>query len=84
MIGYLMVRGDVHIVAYAKALEKLTGADVGRLLPIPSVSNKQFPEAAKLEAEGLHTIVWQWNQSDLLTRSGKSGRVHIPRTARNW
>ena len=61
MVGYLLVRGGVHIVAYAKALEKLTGADVGRLLPIPSVSNKQFPEAAKLEAEGLHTIMWRWS-----------------------
>jgi Mn-containing catalase len=28
MVGYLLVRGGVHIVAYAKALEKLTGADV--------------------------------------------------------
>ncbi len=68
MIGYLLVRGGVHIVAYAKALEKLTGADVGRLLPIPSVSNKQFPEAAKLEAEGLHTIMWHWSPSDQYTQ----------------
>lgn len=68
MIGYLLVRGGVHIVAYAKALEKLTGADVGRLLPIPSVSNKQFPEAAKLEAEGLHTIMWHWSPSDHYTQ----------------
>jgi Mn-containing catalase len=71
MIGYLLVRGGVHIVAYAKALEKLTGADVGRLLPIPSVSNKQFPEAAKLEAEGLHTIMWRWSQSDLFHQIGE-------------
>ena len=71
MIGYLLVRGGVHIVAYAKALEKLTGADVGRLLPIPSVSNKQFPEAAKLEAEGLHTIMWRWSQSDLYEQIGE-------------
>jgi Mn-containing catalase len=71
MIGYLLVRGGVHIVAYAKALEKLTGADVGRLLPIPSVSNKRFPEAAKLEAEGLHTIMWCWSQSDLYEQIGQ-------------
>jgi len=45
MIGYLLGRGGVHIVAYAKALEKLTGADVGRLLPIHSVSNKQFQKS---------------------------------------
>ena len=59
MVGYLLVRGGVHIVAYAKALEKLTGADVGRLLPIPDVSNKNFREAMKHEAKGLHTIMWK-------------------------
>jgi Mn-containing catalase len=64
MIGYLLVRGGVHIVAYAKALEKLTGADVGRLLPIPDISNKKFPEAMKLEAEGLHRIMWHWSPDD--------------------
>ena len=28
MMGYLLVRGGVHQVAYAKALEQLTGASV--------------------------------------------------------
>lgn len=64
MTGYLLVRGGVHIVAYAKALEKLTGVPVGGLLPIPDVSNKKFPEAMKLEAEGLHTIMWRWSPND--------------------
>ena len=50
MVGFLLVRGGVHIVAYAKALEKLTGVDVGKLLPIPDISNKKFPEVA--EARG--------------------------------
>ena len=59
VIGYLLVRGGVHVVAYAKALEVLTGANVGALLPIPDVSNKKFPEAYKLEEEqGLHTIMY--------------------------
>jgi Manganese containing catalase len=58
------VRGGVHIVAYAKALEKLTGADVGRVLPIPDVSNKKFPEAMKHEANGLHTIMWKFSPED--------------------
>ena len=58
-VGYLLVRGGVHVVAYAKALEVLTGANVGALLPIPDVSNKKFPEARKLEeSEGLHTIMY--------------------------
>jgi len=64
MVGYLLVRGGVHIVAYAKAIEKLTGVDVGKLLPIPDVSNKQFPEAAKLEEQGLHRIMFRWSPVD--------------------
>ena len=52
MVGYLLVRGGVHIVAYAKALEKLSGVDVGKLLPIPDISNKRFPEARKYEEQG--------------------------------
>ena len=61
MIGYLLVRGGVHIVAYAKALEKLSGADVGKLLPIPDISNKKFPEAKAHEDKGLHTKLYQFS-----------------------
>jgi Mn-containing catalase len=71
MCGYLLVRGGVHIVAYAKALEKLTGTPVGGLLPIPDVSNKKFPEAMALEAQGLHTIMWKWCPSDTYTQVGE-------------
>ena len=64
MVGYLLVRGGVHIVAYAKALEKLTGVDVGKLLPIPDISNKRFPEAAKREKKGLHQILFRFSPDD--------------------
>jgi Mn-containing catalase len=64
MLGYLLVRGGVHIVAYAKALEKLTGVDVGKLLPIPDISNKRFPEAKKHEAKGLHQILYRFSPND--------------------
>src|SRR6187551_1210472 len=64
MVGFLLVRGGVHIVAYARALEKLTGADVGKLLPIPDISNKQFPEARKLEEQGLHRVMFRWSPDD--------------------
>jgi Mn-containing catalase len=63
-VGFLLVRGGVHIVAYAKALEKLSGVDVGKLLPIPDISNKRFPEAAKHEARGLHRILYQFSPQD--------------------
>jgi Mn-containing catalase len=64
MVGYLLVRGGVHIVAYAKALEKLTGVDVGKMLPIPDISNKQFPEARKHEERGLHRILYRFSIDD--------------------
>lgn len=47
MVEFLLVRGGVHIVAYAKALEGLSGVAVGKLLPIPDISNKRFPESGR-------------------------------------
>lgn len=64
MVGYLLVRGGVHVVAYARALEKLTGADLGKLFPIPDISNKKFPEARKLEEKGLHRIMFRFSPDD--------------------
>lgn len=70
MVGYLLVRGGVHVVAYAKALEELTGVAVGKLLPMPELSNKRFPHARKLEAEGLHQILYRFSATDY-TRLGE-------------
>jgi Mn-containing catalase len=64
LVGYLLVRGGVHIVAYAKALEKLTGVNVGGLLPIPDISNKKFPESKKHEDAGLHRILYRFSPND--------------------
>ncbi len=64
MVGYLLVRGGTHIVAYAKALEALTGVDVGKLLPIPDLSNKRFPEAMAHEARGLHQVMYRMSPDD--------------------
>ena len=64
MVGYLLVRGGTHIVAYAKALEALSGVDVGKLLPIPDISNKRFPEALKHEAKGLHRVMYRMSPDD--------------------
>lgn len=69
-VGYLLVRGGVHVVAYAKALEELTGVNVGKLLPMPELSNKKFPEAKKLEDQGLHQILYRFSPSDY-TRIGE-------------
>ena len=64
MVGYLLVRGGTHIVAYAKALEALSGVDVGKLLPIPDISNERFPEALKHEAKGLHRVMYRMSPDD--------------------
>ncbi len=64
LVGYLLVSGGTHIVAYAKALEKLTGADVGKILPIPDISNKKYPEARKLEETGRHLTLFKHSPKD--------------------
>ena len=64
VVGYLLVRGGVHIVAYAKALEALTGVEVGKLLPIPDISNKKLPDAKVHEDRGLHRILYRFSPSD--------------------
>ena len=64
LTGFLLVRGGVHIVAYARALEVLTGADLSKLFPIPDISNKAFPEAKVLEDAGLHRILYRNNPKD--------------------
>jgi Mn-containing catalase len=64
MLGYLFVRGGVHALAYAKALENLTGVEMKKMLPIPRVENKMFPEAKKFEAEGSHRKLYRFSPND--------------------
>src|SRR5829696_3850602 len=55
MLGYLFVRGGVHALAYAKALEELTGVDVKKMLPIPNLRDADFKEARPFVDRGLHS-----------------------------
>jgi Mn-containing catalase len=64
MLGYLFVRGGVHALAYAKALEQLTGVQMSKMLPIPRVENKTFPEAKKFEAMGSHRKLYRFSPND--------------------
>src|SRR5690625_7725613 len=54
MLGYLFVRGGVHALAYARALETLTGVEMSKMLPIPKQENEVLPEAKKVEEMGMH------------------------------
>jgi Mn-containing catalase len=43
---------------------ELTGVQVGKLLPIPDISNKRFPDAKKYEDRGLHRILYRFSPAD--------------------
>jgi Mn-containing catalase len=64
MIGYLLVRGGVHILAYGKALEVATGVDVTKMVPIPNLSNRAFDAARKYEEMGVHQRLYTWSDED--------------------
>jgi len=64
MIGYLLVRGGVHIQAYAKALEIITGVDVTKILPVPRLDNKAFDAARPWEERGEHRRLYTFSDND--------------------
>jgi Mn-containing catalase len=64
MLGYLFVRGGVHALAYARALETLTGVEMSKMLPIPNIGNKVFPEARKFMEAGLHMKLYRFTQAE--------------------
>ncbi|EGL82314.1 manganese containing catalase [Caldalkalibacillus thermarum TA2.A1] len=64
MIGYLLVRGGVHIMVYAKAIEIITGVDMTKMLPIPNLENSRFETARKYEAQGVHRRLYTFSDTD--------------------
>jgi Mn-containing catalase len=64
MLGYLFVRGGVHALAYAKALEELTGVDVKRMLPIPNIPDADFKEARRFTDQGMHGKLYRFSETD--------------------
>lgn len=61
MIGYLLVRGGTHVLAYARALEMATGVDISKLIPIPNLDNRVFDTARKYEEQGYGNVLFTWN-----------------------
>jgi Mn-containing catalase len=64
MIGYLLVRGGTHIIAYAKAIEMATGVEVGKMLPIPSLDNNKFDYARGFMEQGLYNVLYTWGEPE--------------------
>jgi hypothetical protein len=61
----------------------LTGLDVGRLLPFPDISNKQFPEMKIHEDKGLHRILYRFIARRTAPGRAKCGIDRIPKTAKS-
>ena len=64
LTGYLLVRGGVHQLAYAVALEKITGVAIPKMLPIPDIPNHKIPETREFEAQGLHRVLFRFSDED--------------------
>ena len=64
LTGYLLVRGGVHQVAYARAVEKLTGADLSKLFPSPRIPTDKIPECQPHIKRGEHTKLYRFSPSD--------------------
>jgi Mn-containing catalase len=64
LTGYLLVRGGVHQVAYARALENLTGADMAKLFPSPRIPTDKIPECKPHIKRGEHLKLYRWSPDD--------------------
>ncbi len=64
LTGYLLVRGGVHQVAYARALENLTGARLEKLFPTPRIPTDKIPECKPHIKRGEHLKLYRWSPED--------------------
>ena len=64
LTGYLLVRGGVHQLAYARALELLTGADLMKLFPSPRIPTDKIPECRPHLERGEHLRLYRFSQED--------------------
>jgi manganese catalase len=63
LTGYLLVRGGVHQVAYARAVERLTGADLMKLFPSPRIPTDKIPESQPYIERGEHRKLYRFSPS---------------------
>jgi Mn-containing catalase len=64
LTGYLLVRGGVHQIAYARAIEHLTGADLRKMFPTPRIPTDRIPECRPHIERGDHLRLYRFSQSD--------------------
>src|SRR3954469_15806976 len=64
LTGYLLVRGGVHQVAYARAIERLTGANLMKLFPSPRIPTEKIPECRPHLEAGEHLKLYRFSPND--------------------
>ena len=64
LTGYLLVRGGVHQLAYARALEWLTGADLTKMFPTPRIPTAKIPECQPHIKKGEHRKLYRFSLND--------------------
>jgi Mn-containing catalase len=64
LTGYLLVRGGVHQIAYARALENLTGANLMKLFPSPRIPTDKIPECQPFLKTGEHRKLYRFSPND--------------------
>src|ERR671932_3590 len=64
LTGYLLCRGGVHQVAYARAVEKLTGADLTKMFPSPRIPTDTIPECQPHIQKGEHLKLYRFSPDD--------------------
>jgi Mn-containing catalase len=66
LTGYLLVRGGVHQIAYARAIENLTGADLMKMFPSPRIPTDKIPECLPHIERGDHLRLYRFSPTDYL------------------
>ena len=66
LTGYLLCRGGVHQVAYARALEHLTGVEMMKAFPSPRIPTDKIPECQPHIERGEHLKLYRFSLSDYL------------------
>jgi manganese catalase len=64
LTGYLLVRGGVHQIAYARAIEHLTGADLRKMFPTPRIPTDKIPECKPHIERGDHLRLYRFSPDD--------------------
>ncbi len=64
LTGYLLVRGGVHQVAYARALELITGADLTKTFPAPRIPTSKIPECKPHLDVGSDRTLYRFSPED--------------------